>query len=108
MPMLLALAHMVLIDCKRPFQISLLRLEAAGFAPWVASLFGLLPTRDTNLEHAVSVARNQARLSKRILFLTRTEQVFNLWHVVHRPFSYAFAILALIHIGLALYMGYRL
>jgi len=27
---------------------------------------------------------------------------------VHRPFSYAFAILALVHIGLALYMGYRL
>lgn len=108
MPMLLALVYMVLIDCRRPFQISLLRLETAGFAPWVTSLFGLLPTRDRNLEHAVSVARNQARLAKRILFLTRTEQVFNLWHVVHRPFSYAFAILALIHIGLALYMGYRL
>jgi hypothetical protein len=108
MPMLLALAYMILIDCKRPFRISLLRLQAAGFASWVASLFGLLPTRNTSLERAISIARNQARFSKRILFLKRTEQVFNLWHIVHRPFSYAFAILALIHIGLALYMGYRL
>jgi len=108
MPMLLALAYMILIDCKRPFRISLLRLQAAGFISWVGSLFGLLPTRDASLEQAIVVARNQARFSKRILFLKRTEQVFNLWHVVHRPFSYAFAILALIHIGLALYMGYRL
>jgi hypothetical protein len=54
------------------------------------------------------VARKQAKLSKRILFLSRTGQVFKLWHVVHRPFSYAFAVLALLHIGLALYMGYRL
>jgi hypothetical protein len=107
MPMLLALAYMILIDCKRPFRISLLRLQAAGFASWVPSLFGLLSTRNTSLERAISIARYQARFSKRILFLKRTEQVFNLWHVVHRPFSYAFAILALIHIGLALYMGYR-
>jgi hypothetical protein len=31
-----------------------------------------------------------------------------MWHIIHRPFSYAFAILALIHISLALYMGYRI
>ena len=72
------------------------------------SIFGLRRTDDRSLEHAIVVARKQAALSKRILFLSRTQQVFNLWHVVHRPFSYAFAILALVHIGLALYMGYRL
>ena len=108
MPMLLALVYMMLIDCKRPFQVSLLRLQALGFFPWVGSLFGLLRTRDGKLERAIIVARKQAKWSKRVLFLKRTEQVFNLWHVVHRPFSYAFAILALIHIGLALYMGYRI
>jgi hypothetical protein len=108
MPMLLALMYMILIDCKRPFQLSLLRLQATGLGSWVGSLFGLLRTRDAKLERAIVVARNQAKLSKRILFLKRTEQVFNLWHVVHRPFSYAFALLALIHIGIALYMGYRI
>jgi hypothetical protein len=108
MPMLVALVYMILLDLKRPFALSLLRLQSTDFLTWVISCFGLFRTRDPKLEHAVGVARKQAKMSKRILFLSRTEQVFNLWHVVHRPFSYAFAILALVHIGLALYMGYRL
>jgi len=108
MPMLVALVYMILIDLRRPFRLSLLRLQSTGFAAWVGSLFGILRTRDPKLEHVIGVAQKQAKLNKRILFLSRTEQVFNLWHVVHRPFSYAFALLALIHIGLALYMGYRI
>ena len=108
MPMLVALLYMILIDLRRPFRISLLRLQAAGFGAWLLSLFGLRRTKDLKLERGIAVARRQAGLSKRILFLQRTQQVFNLWHVVHRPFSYAFAILAIVHITLVLYMGYRL
>jgi hypothetical protein len=108
MPMILALLYMILIDLRRPFQTSLLRLQAAGFGAWIISLFGLRRTADPKLERGIQVARRQAGLSKRILFLQRTQQVFNLWHVVHRPFSYAFAILAIVHIGLVLYMGYRI
>jgi hypothetical protein len=108
MPALLALLHMIAIDLKRPLQVSQLRLQVAGFGSWLVSLFGLRRTQDPSVENAITVARKQAALSKRILFLSRTQQVFKLWHVVHRPFSYAFAILALVHIGLALYMGYRL
>ncbi len=106
-PVFVTLLSMFLIDFRRPFQTSLLRLREAGFGPWLLSFGGLLPTRDRTLERAIVVVRKQAVLSKRILFLTRTQQVFQLWHVVHRPFSYAFAILALLHIGLALVMGYR-
>jgi hypothetical protein len=108
MPMLIALLYMILIDLRRPFQISLLRLQAAGFGAWLLSLFGIRRTKDLKLERGIAVARRQAGLSKRILFLQRTQQTFNLWHVVHRPFSYAFAILAIIHISLVLYMGYRI
>jgi len=108
MPMLVALLYMMLIDLRRPFSTSLLRLQSTGLGSWMASFLGFLRTRDSKLEHVIGVAKKQAKLSKRILFLSRTEQVFNLWHVVHRPFSYAFAILALIHIGLVLYMGYRI
>lgn len=108
MPMLIALAYMILIDLRRPFQISLLRLQTAGFGAWLLSLFGLRRTKNLKLERGIAVARRQAALSKRILFLQRTQQVFNLWHVVHRPFSYAFAILAIVHISLVLYMGYRI
>ena len=106
MPMLVALLYMILIDLKRPFQLSLLRLHSVGLGNWIGSLFGLRRTNDLKLERTIVVAQKQAALSKRILFLSRTQQVFNLWHVVHRPFSYAFAILAVIHICLALSMGY--
>ena len=108
MPMLLALARMIWIDMKRPLQLSLLRLQATGFGSWLVSVGGLRRTQDGKLEHAVDVARRQAALSKRILFLSRTQRVFHMWHIIHRPFSYAFAILAIIHIGIALSMGYRL
>jgi hypothetical protein len=107
-PVVLALVWMMLIDLRRPFQVSLVRLQATRFSSWLLSFCGLRRTRDLKLEHAILVARKQAALSKRILFLTRTQQVFHLWHVVHRPFSYAFAILAILHIGIALFMGYRL
>lgn len=107
-PTVASVISMVLIDFRRPFRTSLVRLRQAGFAAWVFSLFGLLATRDQKLERAIRVAQKQATLSKSILFLSRTQKVFQLWHVIHRPFSYAFAILAIIHIGLALFMGYRL
>lgn len=107
-PVLASLLSMILIDFKRPFKASAVRLQQVGFVPWVFSLCGLLPTRDQALERAIKVAKREAQLSKSIVFLGRTQQIFQLWHVIHRPFSYAFAILAIVHIGLALFMGYRL
>jgi hypothetical protein len=106
-PMIAALCWMIYLDIKRPFQVSWLRLRAAGFIAWIVSLFGIFPTRKPELEVAIQTARRQAALSKRILFLSRTKQVFNLWHVVHRPFSYSFALLAILHIVVVLGMGYR-
>lgn len=107
-PAFFVLSKMIAIDLSRPFRISHLRLQIAGFGSWLTAGFGLLRTRDETLERAIAVARKQASLSKRILFLSRTQQVFRLWHLIHRPFSYAFVVFALIHIGVALYMGYRL
>lgn len=103
-----ALLWMIAIDCKRPFQVALLRLQCVGFGPWLVSFCGLRATSDVKFEGAITIARRQSALSKRVIFLARTQQVFQLWHVVHRPFSYAFAILAILHIGIALFMGYRL
>ncbi|MBZ5697601.1 MAG: hypothetical protein LAN18_03545 [Acidobacteriia bacterium] len=105
--MVAALGWMIWLDLKRPFQVSWLRLRAGGFGAWLVSLFGILRTRNPQLERAICIARRQASLSKRVLFLSRTKQVFNLWHVVHRPFSYSFAILAILHIVVVLGMGYR-
>jgi len=107
-PAVASLISMVLIDFRRPFRTSWVRLRQAGFGAWLFSLFGFLPTRNPGLERALRIAKTEAKLAKSIAFLSRTQRIFQLWHVIHRPFSYAFAILAIIHIGLALYMGYRI
>jgi TRAP-type C4-dicarboxylate transport system permease small subunit len=106
-PILAALCWMIWLDLKRPFRVSWVRLRAAGFTAWIGSLFGIFATRHPELERVISTARKQASVSKRILFLSRTKQVFTLWHVIHLLFSYGFAILAILHIAVALGMGYR-
>jgi hypothetical protein len=103
-----SVVSMFVIDFKRPLVSSRLRLQQVGFGKWLVSGFGLFSTGNPKVERAIQVARRKASLSKHILFLSRTQQVFKLWHVVHRPFSYAFAILAVIHIALVLVMGYRI
>jgi len=105
--MVSALCWMIWLDLKRPFQVSWLRLRARGFGAWLISVGGIRATGNIQLEQAIHTARMQASLAKRVLFLSRTRQVFNLWHVVHRPCSYSFAILAILHIVVVLGMGYR-
>jgi hypothetical protein len=102
----IALIYMFRLDIARPFRIASLRRHALSGSEYVTTLAGLLPTRHFELEKAIAVAREEASLSKRILFLSRSQQVFHLWHVVHKPFSYSFAVLALIHIGVVLAMGF--
>ena len=85
-------------DLNFPFQIRRLRRKA------VASHRDSLGSQD--LEDVISSVRKQASLSKKILLLSKTQELFRLWHIIHRPFSYSFAILAGIHILVALLLGY--
>jgi len=101
-----ALGYMFLLDLGRPFRIARLRRRALSGAEYLTTFFGLLPTRHRELERAIAVAREEANLAKHILFLSRTQQVFHLWHVAHKPFSYTFAVLALVHIVVVFMMGY--
>jgi hypothetical protein len=78
--------------------------RASGFT--FRSIGGLLPTGDSEIEHIVRLVRQKASLSKRVVFLDQTQRVFHLWHVIHRPFSYAFAILAIIHIVVVMGLGF--
>jgi len=105
--MISALGYMFALDIARTFRVARLRRHALGFGDKVKTLGGFLHTGNRDVERAVGAAREDAALTKRILFLKRSEQVFHLWHVVHKPFSYTFALLALFHIGLALSMGFR-
>ena len=102
----IALIYMMALDVARAFRIARLRRRALGLGECVTTIGGLLATRHAELERAIAMAREEAATAKRILFLSRAQQVFHLWHVVHKPFSYTFAVLVLIHIGVVMMMGY--
>jgi hypothetical protein len=70
------------------------------------SLVGLRRTQNAKLENAVATAREQIVLAKKILFLSKSREMLHLWHMIHRPFSYSFALLASIHVILMLMLGY--
>lgn len=101
-----ALFWMFSLDIARPFRVASLRRRALGFGGVLMTLGGFLASGNDELERVVRTVRHQAALSKRMVFLSRTQQVFQLWHVVHRPFSYAFVVLALLHIATAMFLGY--
>lgn len=102
-----ALLTLLWIDLRRPFQVARLRRQALGFGSKIATLAGFLRSRNWQLETTIDVAREQAALSKKLLFLAKSHKVFHLWHVVHRPFSYSFAVLALAHVIIATLFRFR-
>lgn len=106
LPIVVALVYMMLLDLSRIFKIATLRRRHLGFGEAFLTLGGLLKTKHPELEQAVTVAREEASIGKRVLFLSCSQKVFHLWHVVHKPFSYTFAILAVVHIVLVVMMGY--
>ena len=101
-----ALLYMVASDLARPFRVAHLRLRVLGIKSTVHSLGGFLPSQNAKFEEVISLARKQALISRRVIFLSHAQRVFKFWHVVHRPFSYAFAVLALVHIGVAMLLGF--
>jgi len=101
-----ALTYMVTSDVVRPFRIARLRTRGMKIGQVIRSFGGLLPARDIHFEWVIGVARQQALLTRRIVLLSRTQRVFKQWHVVHKPFSYAFAVLALLHIVVAMLLGF--
>jgi len=106
LPIVVALVYMVVLDGARSLRIAKLRRRTLQFGEKLQTLGGFLPARHAELERAISHAREEAALAKRVLFLSRSQQVFHLWHVIHKPFSYSFAVLALIHIVTVIMMGY--
>jgi hypothetical protein len=106
MPLWRAAIRMVGLDLARPFQVAGLRREALSGGQRVLSLGGLLASRNPDLERVVKLVGRQARLIVKIAFLDRAHEIFHLWHVVHRPFSYSLAVLVALHIAVEMLLGY--
>jgi hypothetical protein len=105
--MIRAFFALLWIDFKRPFLVARLRRRALGLGDNLLTLGGLLSSRNRELERIVALAREGARLSKRLVFLRKSQQILHLWHVIHRPFSYTFAVLAITHVAIAVLFGFR-
>ncbi len=93
-----AIWAMIALDVQLLFQVAGLRRAHSGFGAKLRSLGGFLSSGNREIEQVVRLVRQKAALSKRVVFLGQTQRVFHLWHVIHRPFSYTFAVLAIIHI----------
>lgn len=100
-----AVAEMFWIDLRRPWQVAQLRRFAAR-ARGSRIFTGFWSSEDVETERIVRLVREKASLSKRILFLEKAQKLFHLWHVIHRPFSYGFAVLAIIHIAVVMGLGF--
>jgi hypothetical protein len=101
-----ALFKMVMLDLARPVRVWSIRRQTQGTWGKIISIGGILHTGHYELERAIKLMSRQAALSKRILFITKAERVFFLWHVIHRPFSLSFAVFVVIHIGVVVSLGY--
>jgi hypothetical protein len=101
-----ALGLICILDLARPFRVAALRRKVLNFGGILRTLGGLLSSGNQDLEWTIALVRKQSALRKKMLFLSRSQRVFHLWHIVHRPFSYAFVVLALIHICAAVLLGY--
>lgn len=98
---------MLRLDLSRSFLVSRLRRRVlTGSQKWT-TLGGLLSSHDETVESIVANVRRLAGLRTAAAFLHKTERVFHLWHVIHRPFSISFVVLVLIHVCVALSVGVR-
>jgi hypothetical protein len=101
-----ALWKMLLFDLGFPLRVWRLRQKMLWSQRRWWSLVGLGRGQNIVLERAISMAREQTLLTKKILFLSKSQRMLHMWHVIHRPFSYSFAVLASIHVILMLMLGY--
>jgi TRAP-type C4-dicarboxylate transport system permease small subunit len=95
MPLGKALVVIVALDVRRAWTIWRLRWKLGAHVAGHADVRG-----------ALAAIRKQAALSKDALFLGKVRQMFRLWHVIHRPFSYSLAIMATLHILAVVFLGY--
>ncbi len=63
---------------------------------------------ERGLVNEISAAiSEQAWLVRRIATLNRTKRLFAMWYIFHRPLVYVMFGVAFVHVGVALYFGYR-
>jgi hypothetical protein len=106
LPVMAAIVYMMTLDIGRVFRVARLRRRSLSGIRVITTFGGMFKTRHGDLERGIATAREEALLAKRILFLSFSQKLFHRWHVIHKPFSYTFVSLAVLHIGLQFVLGY--
>ncbi len=106
MSMLSALWTMIVFDLSFPIRMWRLRQKMLWSHRKTWSFVGFRRGHNVPLEAAISLAREQALLTKKVLFFSKSHRMLKLWHVIHRPFSYSFALIASIHVIFMLFIGF--
>lgn len=95
LPVWRALLMILSLDLRRTIQLIRLRWR-----------HGSRSQNHAEFVRVLAAIKKQAGLVKNIVFLSKMRQLFQLWHVIHRPFSYSFAALALLHIIVVTVLGF--
>lgn len=87
---------MIVYDLTRPLRRFRLRRRYAN----ELNLSGPL------LEQAINLAYRRRRLQRRIVLLNQVQQLFHYWHVFHKPFAILMYLIMVVHVGVAVWLGY--
>jgi len=59
-----------------------------------------------NVRTLMKLARKRAKLGRRIQFLSTAQKLLHHWHVFHKPFAIIMIIIMIVHVGVAIALGY--
>jgi hypothetical protein len=93
-------------DVMRPWRMRALRRKALRSVGSHAACGGMFGSQGAQVDHIIECVKEQAALTKKTLLLAKSQEMFQLWHIIHRPFSYSFVILGGIHVVVELLLGY--
>jgi hypothetical protein len=105
-----------LVDVRLPQRAGLWRSLLVSFISDIGWIFKrrrvqkeygeILSLPRTHLRQLMRLMRERAQLRRRILLLSRIQQLFHYWHVVHKPFAIVMYIVMTVHISIAFWTGY--
>ena len=73
----------------------------------IAARLASLDLRKEQKTLVLNSAKVEREMERRIARLATMQRLFKLWHVFHRPFALIMLIIVVVHIGVAITMGYR-
>jgi hypothetical protein len=55
----------------------------------------------------LKLARQKAKLQRRMQFLGQAQKLLHHWHVFHKPFAIVMLVIMVVHVVVAVLFGYR-